>query len=982
MKNMKKYKILTLEAREAYEIDRRGTDFHIYKEDGELNFRRFNSFLHNSLELKHIQNAFENAKKSKRLKGKFVVGAHLSGEEKYDATLAVVNVVFNSDDKAFSKKKGKNGYVYILKGEQIDFATDIVDHICVRNGELVAIEVPYETKKNGYELEKYGEVVSPYNKNVLGGYFSYDEELKCYCKTSKKLPTLMSRNELRKHVYENGFTVHGDYPVKYVRYKRSAGSSRQGNCLFIMEPLYKEMMRWSACGLDLDKVKDQISKESYISLTLSNMEKEIDIPLSSILFIPDAVSRFESRVVGVGKDKDGKVTAKPQDVTVENTIWDGQGLLDTSIFEENGYGHKGMMLLRNRFFKSCTFNTNLQAWFRDNGIVSLDQLNGSAYTEAKSIQDIKLVVTDSSLKYIKLCGKGRIESIKQWLQNADSVFGLVKTEKPTKHFDGRMVQPSYQLINTLNLNKDEVSDLLRPSLQYLWNIQANPTFMRYYINMQLKDDSIEEDEYIGEGEEEQDADELTGMRKGVITKLLSLNDSFAKTKLYSEFRSQIKKFVVSEIRKGHILVNGTNATLFGNGYEMLCAIIDKDFDYNDPVEKALKGNQIRISRFENGKDLLCARSPHITMGNLYLVQNAYTEDDAYTRYFKLTKEIVCVNSIGQNLLQRLNGCDFDSDTMLVTDNEIMLNAAKKHYDSFLVPYCNESAVPKKQELWEMDRDISNNKIGNIVNLSKWLNSIYWDKHNKGEDVSALYYEICKLAVLSGIEIDKAKRDYGIDAQQVIKEVRSECIEKEDKKPQFFKYSKSKNATKNKAPKSKDSYTKEIVTSMQLIDNEIEAVIRRSPRTVNPIPLASLLPEYEGRIEDNDYTYRRQIVVELILNKTALALKRGIMFRLYDDEKEMMMQECHAIELDCANFVKRKMKNEGVLRLLVKSLDDEKGDAAPCRSLLLSAICNANNNLYKLISDTRDDMYELVEDEEGEYEIHGIRFKEVLAKRAI
>ena len=439
---------------------------------------------------------------------------------------------------------------------------------------------------------------------------------------------------------------------------------------------------------------------------------------------------------------------------------------------------------------------------------------------------------------------------------------------------------------------------------------------------------------------------------------------------------------MGEIRKGHILVNGTNATLFGNGYEMLCAIIDKDFDYNAPVEKALKGNQIRISRFENGKDLLCARSPHITMGNLYLVQNAYTEDDAYTRYFKLTKEIVCVNSIGQNLLQRLNGCDFDSDTMLVTDNEIMLNAAKKHYDSFLVPYCNESAVPKKQELWEMDRDISNNKIGNIVNLSQWLNSIYWDKHNKGEDVSALYYEICKLAVLSGIEIDKAKRDYGIDAQQVIKEVRSECIEKEDKKPQFFKYSKSKNATKNKAPKSKGSYTKEIVTSMQLIDNEIEAVIRRSPRTVKPVPLASLLPEYEGRIEDNDYTYRRQIVVELILNKTALALKRGIMFRLYDDEKEMMMQECHAIELDCANFVKRKMKNEGVLRLLVKSLDEEKGDAAPCRSLLLSAICNANNNLYKLISDTRDDMYELVEDEEGEYEIHGIRFKEVLAKRTI
>lgn len=980
MKKMKKYKILTLEAREAYEIDRRGTDFHIYKEDGELNFRRFNSFLHNSLELKHIQNAFENAKNSKRLKGKFVVGAHLSGDEKYEATLAVVNVVFNSDDKAYSKKKHKDiGYVYVLKGEEVNFERDLVDHIYVKNGELVAIEVPYETKKTGYQLEKYGEVTNPANKNLLGGYFCYDEEQKCYCKTSKKLPTLMSRNELREYVYENGFTVHGDFPVKYVRYKRSAGSSRQGNCLFIMEPLYKEMMKWSACGLDLDKVKDQISKESYISLTLSNMEQEIDIPLSSILFIPDAVSTFDSRVVSVGKDKNGKVTAKPDTVTVENTIWDGQGLLDTSVFEANGYSHKGMMLLRNRFFKSCTFNTNLQAWFRDNGIVSLDQLNDRAYTEAKSIEDIKLVVTDSSLKYIKLCGKGREESIKQWLQNADSIFGLVKTEKPTKHFNGRKVQASYQLINSLNLNKDEVSDLLRPSLEYLWNIQSNPTFMRYYINMQLNEDPIAEEDYVGiSQEDEEDAKELMGLRKGVITKLLSLNDRFAKTKAYSEFRGQIKKSIVREIRNGHILVNGTNATLFGNGYEMLCAIIDKEFDYKSPKEKALQGNQIRISRFADGQSLLCARSPHITMGNLYIVENSFGKDDPYTKYFNLTKEIVCVNSIGQNLLQRLNGCDFDSDTMLITDNEIMLNAAKKHYDSFLVPYCSESATPKLQNLWEMDRDISNNKIGNIVNLSQWLNSIYWDKYNKGEDANELYYEICKLAVLSGIEIDKAKRDYGIDAQQVLKEVKQKCIGKDDKKPKFFKHTKSK----NNRNVSDDNYTSNIVTAMQLIDNEVTSVISRSPRNNTPLNISDLLPTYEGEINDNDYTYRRQIVVELTLNSISLSHKRGMMFRLFDDEKEMMMQECHAIELDCANFVKRKMKNEGVLRLLVKSIDDEKGDARKIRSLLLSTICTANTNFYKLIADTREDMYELVEDENGEYEIYGIRFKEVLTKRAI
>ena len=976
MGKMKKFKILTLEAREAFEIDRNHENFHIYDKHGELNFRRFNSFLHNSLELSHIQSAFENAKASRRLKGKFVVGTHQSGGESYDATLAVVNIVFNSDDRMFAEKKGKNGYVYVLKGESVDFERDICDHVLVKDGKLIAIEIPYETKKAGYLVseDKYAPVTNPCQKELLGGYFAYNDDCQCYVRTSKKLPSLMTRNELRNHIYENGFTVNGDFPVKYVRYKRSAGSSRQGNCLFIMEPLYKEMMKWSACGLDLDKVKDQISKESYISLTLSNMEREITIPKESILFLPDAFSTFESKVVAVGKNEDGKVIAEPKTVTVENSIWDGQGLLDSSVFEENGYGHKGMMLLRNRFFKTCTFNTNLQKWFRDNGITSLSQLNPQAYTEAKSIEDIKLVITDSSLKYIKLCGKGRIESIKQWLQNVDSTFGLVKTEKPTKHLNGRMVQTSYQLINTLNLNEKEIAELLRPSLDYLWSIQTNPTFMRHYIKMQLSDDCLTDEEYVGENEEE--AESVSSMRKSVVLKLLSLNDKFAQTEEYANFRAQIKKAYIKDLREGHLLISGTNATLFGNGYEMLSAIIDKDYDFKNPREQLLFGNQIRISRFGN-RDLLCARSPHITMGNLLIAQNRYSEDDQIGKYFNLTKEIVCVNSIGQNLLQRLNGCDFDSDMMLITDNEIMLNAAKKHYDRFLVPFCNESATPKQQALWEIDRDISDNKIGKIVNLSQWLNSIYWDKFAKGEDVSSLYTEICKLAVLSGMEIDKAKRDYGIDAQKVIDEVKRACIDKDDKRPEFFKHAKS--STRNKKPS--NNFTKDITTSMQLLDNAVSRSVRKSKRGLG-LSLSALLPATDQKCGDNDYRYRAQIIDELNEKQVELSFNRSLMFRLYDDEKEIKMQECRAIELYCTNFVKKKMKSEGVLRLLISALDDSGSNAQACRSLLLSSICNANDNLYRLIADTREDMYKLQEDEDGEYEIHGYRFSEILSKRGI
>lgn len=64
--------------------------------------------------------------------------------------------------------------------------------------------------------------------------------------------------ELRKYFYENGFNIDG---VHYERYKRSAGSSREGTCLFIDERIYKAMLKWSDCGLK--PATDWASWESY-----------------------------------------------------------------------------------------------------------------------------------------------------------------------------------------------------------------------------------------------------------------------------------------------------------------------------------------------------------------------------------------------------------------------------------------------------------------------------------------------------------------------------------------------------------------------------------------------------------------------------------------------------------------------------------------------------------------------------------------------
>ena len=167
--------------------------------------------------------------------------------------------------------------------------------------------------------------------------------------------------DLRAHFYENGFYLDG---VHYVRYKRSAGSSREGKCLFIDERLYKAMDKWSGCGLKVQT--DLASWESYKALSLSSIKGTINIPLDGILFVPDYKSIFTEEVVSV-ELKDGKLVSEQKQTEIINDIWDGESLLDESVFE-NGYADKHMLLLRNKFFKSCAFRTRLQKWIKDKNI--------------------------------------------------------------------------------------------------------------------------------------------------------------------------------------------------------------------------------------------------------------------------------------------------------------------------------------------------------------------------------------------------------------------------------------------------------------------------------------------------------------------------------------------------------------------------------------------------------------------------------------
>ena len=929
---VKSTKILSIEAKDLYNSNNlkydNPTGYAIRKDDKSINTKLFINTLDYSLDLIKLREIYE--KVFRRHDFTFSNGRH-------DYTQHVINVKFKYAQKEYNKVgNGK----YIRNGYQWR-DIQLQDHICIQDDVLIAIETNTLVDK-------------PCESKYLGQYFEFVDGV---YKSNDKFDTIKTKSELREYLYENGFICDG---IKYIRWKRSSGSSRVGKCLFINEALYKRMHKWETCGLSLKEgcEIDLAALEAYISLTSSSIIDTLELKPENFLVVDDYESTFTDTVVGV-QFENGQLIAKEQDFQITNSIFDGETLLDESCFPEQ-YRQYSMLLLRQRMFKSACFKTKIQKWFADNNITEISQLNG--FTVAKNISDIKVITTPSSIKFVKF------GTLQKWFDILEPTFGIVKHEKPTHYFDGRKVSCHYQLLNTLQLSEKEVNDLLEPSLDYIAKVRSDPAVLRYHINYPY---------------DEMDITPLNSKNE-IIFKLLGMNANFAKTQLYYDFRNDLVKSLIRELKKGHILVNGNYSTLLGNGYEMLQQSIGT-FEGKSIIGK---GN-IHSKRFEYNKIILGSRSPHVCSGNVLLVNNVAS--DEIDKYFDLSNEVVYVNAIEENIQQRLNGCDYDSDSILLTDNQMFIKAAQKNYDKFKVPTCFVSAKKIKryytnEQKADLDVKTSVNKIGEDINLSQQLNSLFWQHIHNGEtfeDNAELYYDICKLAVLSGIEIDKAKKEYEVDVckelnqikekykiTKLVKDKNGETTEKVVK-PMFFKMI----TIENGYDISERHLYKYFDTPMDYLQKRVSKFnfyqSRENQNEVLPfsnIVKDTIVPKGAG------YYYGQKDRIISIVRDTNKKLKE--LYNDYDDKTKEEKQEikivASEIKQECVEYINDMSVCEATMYLLLTALDKKENKDVK-RRIFLTLFGTPNKTFFKMIVDNQGKINELYECNNGNIELYDLRF---------
>ena len=900
----------------AHYFEENPEGYNLKLKDGQYNLRKFINSLDYSLDLIELMDIYY--KKYRRNDFYFKVKKH-----KY--TVNVINLTFKYSVKEWNQMN-KNTFVKF----GYDYRNLVFEDCIAKNesGEIVGIQIgdkvlyPASELPNCFCIEDV-EIKDKKDKTKI-------KEIQKQYKKAKEPKTIKTNAELRKELYKDGFICNG---VKYCRMKRSSGSARVGKCLFINEPLFKPILKFSSGGIELKDGQevDLAAYESYISLPSSSIIDTLPISAENILLIDDYESVFREDVIET-HNENGWLTTSEKNCEISNSIWDGQSLIDISLMGD--YSCYGMVLLRNLMFKSCCFNCNIQQWFKDNNITDISQLNGK--TRAKRIEDVKLITTPNSIKYLKF------DTLDNWLDNLYPRFGVVKHDKKTHFFGGRLVQTHYQLINTLQLSKDEVQEFLQESLNFAQLLRDNPAVVRYYIKYP-------------------DIDEFEPMQKPMLDKndvvynLMYINDNFTKTKYYQEFLHDLLASYYKNLKNGHVYVNGNYSTLLGNPIEMLQQSIG-----TFKGESQIGVGNIHNIRFGYDKTLLGSRSPHVTMGNIWLATNK--ENKLIDCYFNLTEEIVCINSIGENVLQRLSGADFDSDTVLLTDNEILIRAARRNYNVFKTPTSFVTAQKVKryytpEEQADLDIKTSVNKIGEIINLSQELNSLLWDKMYHGssyDDIKELYYDICQLDVMSGIEIDKAKKEFDVNNSKELDKMREKYKEElsdeynKKKIPHFFSHIARQKGYYNPEKKNYCKYH----TSMDYLQTIVNGFKIKNPYKKDWLPFVSIL--------DNSL-FRTSGVNQNQIDKICATLRKYISDRKNifgsDLDKDDKFSKSKILYENLVSDIESEIIGFSTLFRLLSSLEDKENSQIKNTLLQILYLCG-NDSFNKAIIDSSTEIEQL------------------------
>ena len=546
-----------------------------------------------------------------------------------------------------------------------------------------------------------------------------------------------SNKEYRRAL--QGFTVTIDgKAVKYKRLLGTAGSIKKSTIIFVNEEIHEELMTRLNNGRNLEKKFVPAKLNAYYALACS---ASIAVSWPRIIVVDDAITNFKSNVLLVD-DSDPNLEepiVKPvDDCDIEYNVSDGMGFVTPEMSakwaQELNEGDEPLSGVNTRcsFLKGMLFTIPFKEFAEE---VAHTYKITDAWGAERDVRDADAIITVSMLKLWD-----SYSSYEDYYDNCIKNGYEFAIAKSAPHKLRNVHTTNYQYLQDFELNDDEINQLVSPTVEKIKDC-LGLDWRKLILYM------------CGQGLDSKTVGYMDPMCKAIMANPELIDDPYVRSKVQRMIQKRIKTAKI-----GVLDVEGDYAILGNDPYSLLQNM------FGIPVTGLLKSGECYHQYWsDKGVDeVIMFRAPMTSHNNVCKMR--IVASDEMKKWYRYVTTCCFINSWDTTAI-RLNGADYDSDTVFSTNNRVLLDTFS--YKTTLM--CVQSNVPKKVPTEEdfVSSEINGfgDAIGSITNRATNMISLREKFAKNSEEYNLLSYRINTMMNYQQNAIDRIK---GIVARPIPK----------------------------------------------------------------------------------------------------------------------------------------------------------------------------------------------------------------------
>ena len=490
----------------------------------------------------------------------------------------------------------------------------------------------------------------------------------------------------------DGFSING---IEYRRLLGTNGGIKNSTIVFVSARHIDEIRRRIDNGRDLNQKLVPAKLEAYKALACS-ASTPVSWP-NGIIVVKDFETVFHEDTIYLTDENDGEPLMEfRKDTEIHMDACDGFGMMLPSLAErwsrEIGLDY---------VMSGC--NTRLS--FEKGMLFTFDFVD-FAQKVVHDIRNVELVFTESMLKLWE-----GYASIGQYLECChENGYSICLTKVTPKTLENQRTL-NYQFIQSYRLTDDEIEELIAPTVREI-NDVLGMDWAKTVLFL------------AGAGVGQSNLEAMKpGLAKAIMADHRILDDPFVRSSVYQLIRNRI-----NEAKVGVMNVHGNYSIVSGDPYSLCQSMFGLEVTgllkageiYNRywvdcAAEKAISGDCMDdISPDE----LVCFRAPMSVHNNIRRVRVCQSEAAMYWYRYNTTGTIL--NS-WDTITAALNGCDFDGDLVMLTDNPVLVRNCRQLPTIMCIQRKAAKVVPTLEDTVRSNIAAFGDEIGKTTN---WVTSMY------------------------------------------------------------------------------------------------------------------------------------------------------------------------------------------------------------------------------------------------------------------